>query len=193
MVKAGFIVEGASERIVVESHRFVTLLRDCGYQLVTPVVDAEGGGNLLPHNIEAFIARLDRAGAEQIFVLTDLEDEALVASVRGRVAHPRIDFTFIAVKALEAWYLADSTAMNAWLGIEDFHEANPEATPEKPWERLRQVAAERNKRGPGSNKVAFAKKLIKHWGFSVESAATHESCPSARELVAYFRGKQGNI
>ena len=191
MVKAGFIVEGASERIIVESPRFVSLLRDCGYQLVTPVVDAEGGGNLLPHNIEAFIKRLDHAGAERVFVLTDLEDEELVATVRARVAHTRINFAFIAVKALEAWYLADSPAMNAWLGIDDFHEANPEATPEKPWERLRQVAAERNKRGPGSNKVAFARRLIKHWGFSVENAAAHENCPSARELVAYFRNAPG--
>ncbi|PYD88672.1 hypothetical protein DNF23_32565 [Pseudomonas syringae pv. pisi] len=96
MVKAGFILEGASERMVV---------------------DANGGGKLLPQNIDAFIARLDTAGAERIFVLTDLEGEAQVATVRERVAHQRIHFAFIAVKALEAWYVADSVAMNAWLGI----------------------------------------------------------------------------
>lgn len=77
--------------------------------------------------------------------------------MRQRVAHPRIHFAFIAVKALEAWYLADSAAMNAWLETDDFHEPIPEATPDKPWERLKQVAAERDKRGPG-NKVAFAKR-----------------------------------
>lgn len=27
----------------------------------------------------------------------------------------RIDFVFVAVKALEAWYLAGNQAMNAWL------------------------------------------------------------------------------
>lgn len=191
MVKAGFIVEGASERIVVESPMFRSLLHDSGYELVTPVVDAKGGGNLLPQNIDAFIARLDTAGAEQIFVLTDLEDEAQVATVRDRVAHERIRFAFIAVKALEAWYLADSRAMNVWLGTDDFHEPTPEATPDKPWERLKQVAAERGKRGPG-NKVAFAKKIIKHWGFSIESAATHANCPSAHELVEYFRVGQAD-
>lgn len=186
MVKAGFIVEGASERIVVESAIFKNLLRNSGYELVTPVVDAKGGGNLLPQNIDAFIARLDKAGAERIFVLTDLEDEAQVETVRQRVEHPRIHFAFIAVKALEAWYLADSVAMNAWLGTDDFHEPNPEATPGKPWERLKQVAAERGKRGPG-NKVAFAKKATKHWGFSIENASTHPACPSVRELIEYFR------
>ncbi|HFT4761043.1 DUF4276 family protein [Pseudomonas aeruginosa] len=186
MVKAGFIVEGASERIVVESPMFRGLLRACGYELVTPVVDAKGGGNLLPQNIEAFIARLDTAGAERIFVLTDLEDEVQVATVRERVAHQRIDFAFIAVKALEAWYLADSVAMNAWLGTDDFHEPTPEATPDKPWERLKQVAAERGKRGPGS-KVAFATKVTKHWGFTIENASAHPACPSAQELIEYFR------
>ncbi|KOP59952.1 hypothetical protein OX90_08635 [Pseudomonas coronafaciens pv. porri] len=186
MVKAGFIVEGASERIVVESPMFRELLRACGYELVTPVVDAKGGGNLLPQNIDAFIARLDTAGAERIFVLTDLEDEAQVATVRERVAHQRIHFAFIAVKALEAWYLADGVAMNAWLGTDDFHEPNPEATPDKPWERLKQVATERGKRGPGS-KVAFATKVTKHWGFTIENASAHPACPSAQELIEYFR------
>lgn len=186
MVKAGFIVEGASERIVVESLKFRELLRSCGYELVTPVVDAKGGGNLLPQNISAFIARLDTAGAERIFVLTDLEDEAQVATVRARVAHPRIQFAFIAVKALEAWYLADSAAINAWLGTDNFYEQNPEATPDKPWEQLKQVAVQFGTRGPGS-KVAFAKKITKQCGFSIESASAHPACPSAQELVEYFR------
>lgn len=185
MVKAGFIVEGASERIVVESPTFRSFLRASGYELITPVVDAKGGGNLLPQNIEAFIARLDTAGAERIFVLTDLEDEAQVETVRQRVAHPRIHFAFIAVKALEAWYLADSAAMNAWLETDDFHEPTPEATTHKPWERLKQVAAERGKRGPG-NKVAFAKKATKHWGFSIENASAHPACPSALELIEHL-------
>ena len=186
MVKAGFIVEGASERIIVESDIFKGFLRSAGYELVTPVVDAQGGGNLLPHNIEAFIDRLKKAEAERIFVLTDLEDEASVKAVRERISDPSIHFIFIAVKALEAWYLADSRAMNKWLEVDDFHEASPESTPAKPWERLKQVAAERDKRGPG-NKVAFAKKIIKYWDFSIESAATHPNCPSATELVRHFQ------
>ncbi|KPA97974.1 hypothetical protein [Pseudomonas asplenii] len=120
MVKAGFIVEGASERIVVESQSFRTLLQSCGYELVTPVVDANGAGNLLPHNIEAFVDRLDEAGAQEIFILTNLEDEAHVQTVRDRVSHQRIRFAFVAVKALEAWFLADTQAMNAWLKTDDF-------------------------------------------------------------------------
>lgn len=191
MVKAGFIVEGACERIVVESEMFRTLLQSCGHALVTPVIDAKGGGNLLPQNIDAFLSRLDTAGAERIFILTDLEDEARVANVRDRVEHDCIDFVFVAVKALEAWYLADSDAMNAWLGTADFYEDAPEATPDKPWDRLRQIAIEREKRGPGSSKVAFAKKMVERWGFEIERAAAHPACPSAKELVAYFTDSRG--
>ena len=54
-IKVGFIVEGGSEKIIVESPQFGELLNTNGYELVTPVIDAEGGGNLLPQNIDVFI------------------------------------------------------------------------------------------------------------------------------------------
>lgn len=187
MVKVGFIVEGESEKLVVESPMFQQWLHDHDCTLVTPVIDAKGGGNLLPQHIEPFIQRLSHAGVEQIVVLTDLEDEAHPDLVRQRVAHPRIQCIFVAVKALEAWFLADSQAMNAWLKIDDFHEPQPEATPDKPWERLKQIASEHGKRGPGASKVAFTQKLLKHWGFSIARAAQHAACPSAKELADYFR------
>ncbi|MAZ66824.1 MAG: hypothetical protein CMF25_06915 [Kangiellaceae bacterium] len=184
--KVGFIVEGGSEKIIVESEQFKILLANYGYELVTPVIDAEGGGNLLPQNIDAFIDRFAQKEVEQIFVLTDLEDEENVQVVRQRIEHQSIDFSFVAVKALEAWYLADSNAMNHWLGCDDFHEEFPEKTINKPWDRLREIAEERGARSTGRNKIAFAKRMSKHWGFSVEQAAQHPSCPSASELVNYF-------
>lgn len=76
MVKVGFIVEGESEKLVVESPMFQQWLHDHDCTLVTPVIDAKGGGNLLPQHIEPFIQRLSHAGVERIVVLTDLEDEA---------------------------------------------------------------------------------------------------------------------
>lgn len=55
MVRIGFIVEGDSEKIVIESVKFREFLRLNGFELVTPVVNAKGGGNLLPQNIEAYL------------------------------------------------------------------------------------------------------------------------------------------
>lgn len=119
-------------------------------------------------------------------MLTDLEDEESVKIVRQRIGHQSIQFIFVAVKALEAWYLADSSAMNQWLGCSDFFEEHPEQTMSKPWERLKEIAEARGARSTGRNKIAFAKRMARHWRFSVEKAAHHPSCPSATELVNYF-------
>ncbi|MFA0526327.1 hypothetical protein AB4517_22500 [Vibrio sp. 10N.222.52.C3] len=185
MVRVGFIVEGNSEKIIVESDGFRAFLHENGYELVSPVVDAQGGGNLLPHNIEVYLDVLRGKELQHIFILTDLEDEPVVDDVRERVEHNDISFSFIAVKALEAWYLADSQAMNSWLKITDFHEQYPENTPSKPWDRLKEIALEQGKPGPGS-KVTFAKKIVKRHNFTVQSASQHENCNSAKELVDYF-------
>lgn len=185
MVRVGFIVEGDCEKIVVESSVFRQFLQENGCQLVTPVVDAKGGGNLLPQNIDVFISVLESNGVDKIYVLTDLEDEPSVAVVKSRIQHAKVETVFVAVKALEAWFLADSPAMSKWLGI-DLSEAYPEVTINKPWDRLKEVSKELGKPGPGS-KPAFAKKMTKYFGFSVGQAATHPNCPSARELIDFFK------
>lgn len=183
--KIGFIVEGGSEKIIIESPQFRAFLNKHGYELVTPVIDAEGGGNLLPQNIEEFISRLEQKQVDAIYVLTDLEDELHIETVRKRVRHTKVTFAFIAVKALEAWYLADTDAMNTWLGTQDFYEPEPEKTVGKPWDRLKEIAAEKGKRGPGQ-KISFAKRITKYWHFAIEHAAKHEACPSAAELISHF-------
>ncbi len=77
-IKVGFIVEGGSEKVIVESTQFRDFLDGKGYELVTPVIDAKGGGNLLPQNIESFVARFDVEAVDHIFVLTDLDVNAHV-------------------------------------------------------------------------------------------------------------------
>lgn len=186
--RVGFIVEGGSEKVIIESSAFRRFLSHNGCELVTPVIDAKGGGNLLPQNIEVFVEQLSRKSVDAIYVLTDLEDEASVDVVRERIAHEAITFSFIAVKALEAWYLADTTAMNKWLNSTSFYEEYPERTIDKPWDRLKQVAVENGQRGPGQ-KISFAKRISTRWQFSIEGAASHDNCPSALELTSHFEEK----
>lgn len=189
MVKIGFIVEGSTESIIVNSPAFIAFLQNNGFELVTPVVDAKGGGNLLPKYVENFVGTLRQAGAEKICILTDLEDEASTDVVRARIAHEDVDISFIAIKAIEAWFLADSDAMKAWLNEAAFHEEHPEMTISKPWERLREIAQQLNKPGTGPSKTIFANKMVSRFGFDVSKAAAHPNCVSARELVDWFENQ----
>ncbi|RDE66900.1 hypothetical protein DPV96_06505 [Aggregatibacter segnis] len=191
MVKVGFIVEGACEKIVIESEAFKNFLHRNGFELVEPVVDAKGAGNLLPHNIEPFIGVLEAKRAERLYILTD-SDGRPVEDVKERISHAKITAYFIAVKAIEAWFLADTQAMRKFLDIRDFTgEDFPEETPELPWERIKEIVEETGSvKRRGKYKVAFTKKMITDWEFSIENAATHPNCPSAKNFVEYFQSNQ---
>ena len=191
MVKVGFIVEGSCEKIIIESEAFKNFLHRNGFELVEPVVDAKGAGNLLPRNIEPFIGVLEANGAERLYILTD-SDGLPVEDVKERINHAKITAYFIAVKAIEAWFLADTQAMRKFLDIRDFTgEDFPEETPELPWERIKEIVEETGSvKRRGKNKVAFTKKMITDWEFSIENAATHPNCPSAKNFVEYFQSNQ---
>ena len=183
MVKVGFIVEGDTEKVIVESPAFSAWLTANGITLCHPVIDAKGGGNLLPQNIGPMIARLQQVQVDHIVILTDLEREVSTTVVRNRIGQQHTRLIFVAVKAIEAWFLADTQALRRWLGIATIEEPTPEATPDLPWERLKSIAHENQKRGPGSNKVIFAKRMVKHYGFTISNAAQHANCPSVLEFT----------
>lgn len=190
MVKVGFIVEGECERIIIESEAFKNFLQKNNFELIVPVIDANGAGNLLPDHIEPFIETLETKGAERLYILTD-SDGVAVENVKRRINHSKITAYFIAVKAIEAWFLADTEAMRKFLQLEHFTEDFPEETQKMPWDRLNEVVKENNvSRGRGPSKVIFAKKMIKHWGFSIENAAKHPNCPSAKKVVEHFCSKR---
>ncbi|MFW2176741.1 MULTISPECIES: hypothetical protein [unclassified Moraxella] len=186
MVKVGFIVEGETEKIIIESEQFRAFLQKHGYELIDPVVNAKGGGNLLPKNIEPSIKAIEQGQPDKIFVLTDLENNASIADVRQRIYHAKIELVFVAVKAIEAWFLADTQAMKKFLKSENFAlETYPEQTVTMPFDRIKEIIMQLKVRGIGS-KVLLAKQMTKHHGFSIENSANHPNCPSAKELVDYF-------
>jgi len=179
MVRVGFIVEGDTEKIIIESDSFRAWAKVNGIEICSPVINAKGGGNLLPQNIVPSIAQLRLARAEHIVILTDLENSPNAESVKTRIGAEHTDLIFVAVKAIEAWFLADTSALKKWLKLDGVLENDPEATPGMPWERLKALAAEKKARGPGNNKPIFAMKMCKQYGFEVAHAATHANCPSA--------------
>ena len=180
MVKIGFIVEGDTEKIIIESARFKSWAMASGIEICAPVINAKGGGNLLPHHILPMLAQFQRTRPDHIVILTDLENDTDIASVKTRITTEHTELIFVAVKAIEAWFLADTLALRRWLNIEDVIEEAPEATPGMPWKRLKALATEKGARGPGSNKPGFAKKMCMQYGFDIAQAASHRACSSAK-------------
>lgn len=181
MVKVGFIVEGDSEKVLIESAGFRKWASDQGLEICSPVINAKGGGNLLPHHIKPMLAQIERSQPDHIVILTDLEDAKDVGAVKARITTEHTDLIFIAVKALEAWFLADTDAMRRWLNEPEFFELTPEQTLGMPWDRLKEVAKAYGPRGPGSNKVIFAKKMCgAALRYELERAAAHPACLSAK-------------
>ena len=202
MVKVGFVVEGNCEKKLVESKDFRAIALGFGIEVCEPVIDAKGSGNLCVKNIEPYIrACKEQTTASVIFVLTDLECEPCFTEVRKRITGAMTDKVAdipqiaISRKAVEAWFLADTVAMKKWLRVHEnkpFEVADPERTESRPFDKIRELAKEHGIPGPGTHK-SFARKMINTFGFSLERAAAHPKCQSAKYFLNKLRqaGKVG--
>lgn len=185
--KISFIVEGACEKSLVESKMFRAWAASNGIEVGNWAVDAKGGGNLLPKNISALISSCRTQNPDHIVVLTDLESDLNCAAVRARINHPDVSFIGVAVKALEAWYLADWTAIDAWLKSRNpSHTINPVANPEQtvglPWDEIKSLANAAYGQGPG-NKLLFTKNIIEKHGYDISRSAAHANCNSVNDFL----------
>lgn len=79
MVTVGFVVEGPSDKKLVESESFQAWLREeCGLDLVPPVVDAGGNGEMCSRKINDYIKDLRvAANPDKVVVLADLDPNAI--------------------------------------------------------------------------------------------------------------------
>ena len=186
MVTVGFVVEGPSDKWLIESELFTKWLReDCNLEVVRPVVDAKGNGNMLSHNIGGFVKNLRKArNPDKVVVLADLDPDGRVQCVQERkktIGSKDIDLVLIAKKALESWFLADTEAMRRWLGDDTFCEVAPETLTGMPWDRLKDLGRKKGIRL--KSKVAFSRQFIHDHRFDITRAAQHAQCPSARYFV----------
>jgi hypothetical protein len=187
MIRIGFVVEGICEKLLIESANFHAWASQHEFEIGHPVINAGGGGNLCTQNIKPFLEKCHiEANPDKIVVLTDLECEPCITAAKVRIGNDKVNQIIVAKKALEAWFLADTTAMRHWLKNDDFPGENwPEQTTDMPWERLKDIAASYHKKklGPGRKKKAFAQKMIEQFNFSIERAANHPNCSSARYFL----------
>jgi hypothetical protein len=184
MIKAGFICEGGSDFILFQSESFSELLKQLNIVSVN-VIDAEGFGNLLPHNIEPYIQSLENKGAEKIVIVTDLDNAECITLTKQRINARPQDYVIIAVKEIESWFIADTTTMRKMLQKQDFNFDFPENELE-PFNTINNLLVQYTRRGIGRISRGGKKKLAKRmldFGFDFRRSSSHPNCPSAKYFI----------
>ena len=179
MVKLGFICEGETEKIIIESLAFKELLSALNIEFIK-AFDATGNGNLLPANISPMINNLIEEGAEKIFVITDLDEDVCITQTKERINAPEGIVVIVSVKQVEAWFLADSSTLTSIFN-EEFLYDNPESELE-PRTVLKNLFIEKTGRGIGESKPRFASRMVSN-GFSIVNSAAHPNCQSAKYFI----------
>lgn len=186
MVKIGIIVEGDCEKIVLETIHFSTFLSDSGLELVDEIINIGGKSKLKPdaEEMQNSINILRDQGAAWIIVLRDMDDAPSFKVVKDEVLQQDGVMICIAVKELEAWFLADSKTMSALFKTEFYFEKPEE--PLNPPETISKLSLQFTGRGTAwertGGKINFANKIVRQ-GFTIQQAAEHPNCPSARYFL----------
>ncbi|MBD2702366.1 DUF4276 family protein [Spirosoma sp. BT702] len=181
MVKVGYIVEGASEKIILKTTKFQDYLRSKQIEQVADIIDMEGKGNLKSSSqrMNTQVQLLRDAGANWIVVLRDMDNAESFAVVKEEVYQAIDTEVCIAVQELEAWFLADSKALSI-LFQTDFEHPNPE-TEANPFELLAILRKQYTGRGISDKKI-FTRTMLS-CGFTIENAAQYSNCPNAHYFL----------
>jgi hypothetical protein len=193
MVTVGFIVEGHSEAALIKDARFINFLASlsiyCNPQLV---INAKGKYYLyhpkgdfaqIGPEVNSMIKLLKDRKAEVIFLLIDFDNsDPCFTQFKSKVYHQQGNIVVVAKQALEAWYLADTTALSTYIGVDLPAIANPEQYP-IPFDKIKALKFANSGRGVSDKK--FLTKHMLDAGFSLTRAAAHPNCPSA----TYFLNK----
>lgn len=187
MVKIGIIVEGVCEKIVLDADAFQSFLLLNNLELADEIININGKSKLKPDapEIRSSINILREQGAEKIIILRDMDEEPSFSAVKSEVITEKDITVCIAVKELEAWFLADSYTMAILFGLNTFYFEKPEE-PYNPSAIISQLSIEHTGRGTGwertGGKIKFANRM-KNKGFTIEKAAQHPNCPSAHYFL----------
>jgi hypothetical protein len=180
MVKLGFIVEGFVEKFILEESDLFDHLKSLGIDFDPAVINVEGKGNLLPHNIKESSERLEENGATIIIILTDLDTDQCITNTKERISPLTKQIVVISVKEIEAWFISDSAAMSSLLK-QNFVSDNPESF-DNPFEEIQSISLDKIQRGIGT-KTRFANNFVRNHKFSILNAAKHPKCNSAKYFL----------
>jgi hypothetical protein len=180
MVKIGFICEGKTEKNIIESDGFQQWLQQNEIECILPVVDAKGNSNLLPNRIDILRRELLDQQVQKIIILTDLDADSCISSTRRRISERDDQIIIVAVKQIESWFLSDIPTLRILFNDSTFTFDQPEQEI-NPFETLQQLLLTKTNRGVGTKHI-LATRMLKY-GFTIEQAAQHPNCPSARYFL----------
>lgn len=170
-LKVGFICEGESDEIILQSSKFINFLEKINLELV--YIQPIGGKKQMEDGrIEPYYRKVLDYGAEKVIVLKDGDEDCKES--KQKVGEFDNMIVTIAVREVENWYLADYTLLsklNASFALSE----SPE-TINKPENFINNVCPKTFK----GSKPALAKSVIRN-GFSIENAA--ENSESAKYFI----------
>ncbi len=183
MVKIGFLVEGDTEKKIIRSQIFNEFLASNNLEAIPTLFPAKGnmGKDVFKNldKINSLIEILKEKGAEHIFVIRDLEDLECVILARNEINSESVQ-KVIVEKTIESWFLADTEALQKVFSSDNIIVEFPEKV-KNPFNELKQISKEKENRGI-SDKLIFAARMLNN-GFSIENAAKHPNCDSAKYFI----------
>lgn len=180
MVKLGIICEGESEPLILDTAEFRTFVAQYNTELVG-ITQAGGKKEYGAERIEKHRKILLDQGADYIFVLVDLDTDACITLTKQEIIQQPNQTIIVAVQEFENWYLADSSALSAFVGT-SVEIPNPEQDHDPITTIVNLGLAAQRFRRYRKSKVLLAKDMHRH-GFTIENAAQHPNCPSANYFL----------
>ncbi len=176
MVRLGIICEGESETIILNGENFKNLLNSYNIALIS-VQETGSINQFFEDRFESHRAFMLTLGVDFIIALIDLDKEPCLVVHKNKVNIIENEVVVVAVKEFESWYLADSDAL-----YRAFNKEICVINPESIQEPLKEIVVINNGKGFGGSKPFLAKKMLRA-NFSIENAANHPNCPSARYFI----------
>ncbi len=172
-LKVGFICEGESDEYILQSTKFIELLKKFDLELVS--IQPTGGNRQMEDGrIEAYYKGMIARGCEKIVVLKDGDNDCKTSKLK--VGDYQNMIITIAVREVENWYLADNQLIKNLNGT--FNEIDFPESIQKPEKFINTICSKTYK----GSKPALANAVIRK-GFSIENAAKHPNCPSAKYFI----------
>lgn len=176
MVRLGIICEGESETIIFNDNSFKNWLHSLNIELVS-VQETGSINQFFEDRFEKHRALMLLKNVDFIVALIDLDKAPSLKEHKTRVNILQNEAVVIAVKEFESWYLADKNALNNLLQKQVLIEF-----PEEVQEPFKEIVKLNNGKGFGKSKPFLAKMMLRN-GFSIENAAKHPNCPSAKYFI----------